>query len=160
MTRIPIIRYNNHNFENLVYDITLQVLFYKNREIPWRVTKITSFSKKKEESKSYVYQSVVIRDVGGVKRKIFRDKLEKNLLAAQPQITTPPTETQPEKQDALASQPTETSTAETPSTETQPAEIQPTETQPTETKPTETPAQLNNDSNSGGNTPSSEINLI
>jgi hypothetical protein len=45
--------------------------------MPWRITKIISFSPKKETNKHYNYQSVVVRDTEDVKRKIFRDKLEK-----------------------------------------------------------------------------------
>jgi hypothetical protein len=77
--RVPITQYNGHTFENLMYDTDLKLIYYKNRETPWKNTTITTTSKKTNEKKSYIYESVVIPDNQRIKRKIIRDKLEKIL---------------------------------------------------------------------------------
>jgi hypothetical protein len=79
MARTAITRYNGHTFENLEYDTDLKLIFYKDRETPWKTTTITTTSKRNNEKKSYVYESVVIPDTQHVKRKIIKDKLEKIL---------------------------------------------------------------------------------
>jgi hypothetical protein len=79
MEKIPKTRYNGHIFNNLVYDTELKMLIYKENEIPWKVTKISSFSKKINDNKAYVYNSVIIPDEKGIKRKIFKEKLDKML---------------------------------------------------------------------------------
>jgi hypothetical protein len=77
MAKIPITQYNDHTFINLEYDPSLGILFYKNKEIPWKINKSQSYNKKTNELKTYIYQTVVIPDVAGKKHKIFRDKFEK-----------------------------------------------------------------------------------
>jgi hypothetical protein len=79
MPRVPITQYNGHTFENLSYDTDLKLIYYKDRETPWKITTITTTSRKTNEKKSYIYESVVIPDDQRIKRKIIKDKLEKIL---------------------------------------------------------------------------------
>jgi hypothetical protein len=57
----------------------LKLIYYKERETPWSITTITTNSKRTNEKKSYIYESVVIPDAQNIKRKIVKNKLEKIL---------------------------------------------------------------------------------
>jgi IMP dehydrogenase/GMP reductase len=76
-SRVPITHYNGHTFKNLSYDTDLKLIYYKERETPWSITTITTNSKRTNEKKSYIYESVVIPDAQNIKRKIVKNKLEK-----------------------------------------------------------------------------------
>jgi hypothetical protein len=78
--KVPVTHYNGHTFENLMYDTDLKLIYYKDRETPWKTTTITTTSRRTNEKKSYIYESVVIPDTQKVKRKIIRDKLENILV--------------------------------------------------------------------------------
>jgi hypothetical protein len=84
MTKIPITQYNNHSFANLEYYPNLGILFYKNKEIPWKINKTLSYNKKTNEMKTYIYQTVVIPDTIGKKHKIFKEKFEKTYANQEP----------------------------------------------------------------------------
>jgi hypothetical protein len=95
MSKIPIVQYNNHSFINLEYDPGLKILFYKNREIPWKVNKSLSFNKKLNEMKTYIYHTVVIPDADGRKHKIFREKFENTYANQDPIQEQPPAQEPP-----------------------------------------------------------------
>jgi hypothetical protein len=75
--QIPIKKYGNHEYNNLVYDPSLNKLIFKGRMVEWRQTK-THFKKKnnKENAKQYIYEALVISDSEGKKRKIFKRKFD------------------------------------------------------------------------------------
>jgi hypothetical protein len=88
MEKIPITHYNGHIFEALVYDPERKILIYKENEIPWKLTKKSSFSKKINDNKDYIDNAAIIPDEKGVKRKIFKEKLEKVLTRKADSQTT------------------------------------------------------------------------
>jgi hypothetical protein len=92
MSNIPITKYNDHTFINLEYHPTLGILYYKNKEIPWKINKSQTYNKKANEVKTYVYQTVVIPDATGKKHKIFREKFEKTYATKLQPPTQEPTQ--------------------------------------------------------------------
>jgi hypothetical protein len=77
LNRKPIKEYNNNFYDKLDYDENLKVLFYKDREIPWKTNKSTIKNKKSDELKTYEYITVVIPDINNKKHKIFKNKFLK-----------------------------------------------------------------------------------
>jgi hypothetical protein len=79
-----ITRYDNHVFEDLIYEPKYKALFHKKIEIPWKLIYVMSYSKRRNRKKRnnwkpYSYESIVVPDVEGVECEIHKNKIEKIL---------------------------------------------------------------------------------
>jgi hypothetical protein len=76
--QIPIKTFGKHEYSNLVYDPILKKLIFKGRVVEWRITKtkLKSNVNSNTSPKQYTYEALVIPDVLGKKRKIFKKKFE------------------------------------------------------------------------------------
>jgi hypothetical protein len=81
--RILIEEYNGNWFSNLEFCPAYKVLFYKDREIPWKSNRSVIKNKKSDELKTYEYITVVIPDVNNKKHKIFKNKFLKHIESRQ-----------------------------------------------------------------------------
>jgi hypothetical protein len=75
--QIPITKYGNHEYKDVVFDPKINRIVHKGRMVEWRRTKTHLKNKDpSKEPKQYEYESLVIPDAEGKKRKIFRKKFE------------------------------------------------------------------------------------
>jgi hypothetical protein len=83
MSTTMINKYENHIFEDLIYEPKRDVLIHKQIEIPWKMIFIMGSKRRNRRKKSnwkpYTYQAVYVIDVEDVECEIRKYKLDKML---------------------------------------------------------------------------------